>query len=127
MPVNSVIGIPRGGEKVQADEDGCIEVKGYALPSGADGPVVKVEISGDGGKTWTDATIEGVPEEVKNVELKWAWCLWNGKVKVEKGTGRMVLSRATDSAGNTQARCPEWNFRGVGYNGYGEVEGLEVV
>ncbi|KAF1954096.1 sulfite oxidase-like protein [Byssothecium circinans] len=133
MPVNSVIGIPALKSTVRADEDGMIEVKGYALPSGADGPIARVEVSGDEGKTWVDAQIledESVREKYKGVvELKWAWALWTARVKVEKGKARKIWSRATDRSGNSQ-KAPsevEWNFRGVAYNGYGEVDELEIV
>jgi sulfite oxidase len=126
MPVNSVIGVPKQDSRIQRDENECIEVKGYALPAGDDGPVVRVEVSTDGGATWTDAELLG-RRDAGQGELKWAWCLWKAKVKIEKGKGKSLLSRATDKAGNTQQRCPGWNFRGVCYNGYGEVTGLDIV
>jgi sulfite oxidase len=126
MPVNSVIGVPEQGSTVERDSDGCIEVRGYALPSGADGPVTGVEVSVDGGKSWTDTLILEPPIG-GDAELKWAWSLWKATVKISPGKDKTVLSRATDSKGNTQAKCPEWNYRGVAYNGYGEVTGLEVV
>lgn len=128
MPVNSVIGVPKLDSKVQRDREGRIEVKGYALPSGADGPISKVEISVDGGESWVNADLFGDYDDTeKDVDLKWAWCLWTAKVNIEKGTNKTILSRATDSAGNTQCKCPQWNYRGVAYNGYGEVTGLEIV
>ncbi|PVH99286.1 putative sulfite oxidase [Periconia macrospinosa] len=131
MPVNSVIAIPSAEASVQVDEDGLVEVKGYALPSGGDGPIVKVEVTGDEGKTWTEATLleyDDPKETYKGVvELKWAWALWTAKVRVEKGKGRRIWSKATDRSGNTQKKDVEWNFRGVAYNGYGEVDNLEVV
>ncbi|KAF2125332.1 sulfite oxidase-like protein [Dothidotthia symphoricarpi CBS 119687] len=129
MPINSVIGVPKSDSTVKRDEDGRIQVKGYALPSGAEGPITKVEVSVDGGKTWTDAElIKGQDEaEATEADLRWAWTLWNAKVKVDEGKDVRVLSRATDKSGSTQAEHPVWNFRGVGYNGYGEVSGLEVI
>ncbi|KAF2703057.1 sulfite oxidase-like protein [Pleomassaria siparia CBS 279.74] len=129
MPVNSVIAVPKSETTVERDENACVEVKGYALPSGADGPIVRVEVSADGGEKWTDAEllVAGEYEKDENVELKWAWCLWRANVRVDKGKGKKIVSRATDSKGNTQDRCPEWNFRGVAYNGYGEVTELEFV
>jgi sulfite oxidase len=126
MPVNSVVGVPASESTVQVGEDGMVEVKGYALPSGADGPIVKVDVSTNGGETWAPAEIVKYEQE-KGVELKWAWCLWTAKVKLEKGKERAIHSRATDASGNTQPKCTAWNFRGVGYNGYGEAFGLEVV
>lgn len=52
MRINSVIRIPQRREAVRADADGIIVVKGYALPQGSVRPIVKVEVSADGGKTW---------------------------------------------------------------------------
>lgn len=129
MPVNSVIGVPKSGATVQQSGDGTIEVKGYALPSGADGPIVRVEVSADEGKSWQDAdlikTYEGA--DAAEVELKWAWALWKTNIKVEKGKGMKLLSRATDRSGHSQQPTCEWNFRGVAYNGYGEAADLEIV
>ena len=129
MPINSVIGVPKSDSIVHRDPDGTIEVKGYALPSGADGPIVRVEVSVDGGETWTDAELIKVyeGEEAEDVELKWAWTLWRIRVKVEKAKDVKIFSRATDRSGNTQAKSTEWNFRGVAYNGFGEAFGLEIV
>ncbi|KAI8933194.1 hypothetical protein NX059_009832 [Plenodomus lindquistii] len=129
MPINSVIGVPKSEAKVERDADGTIEVKGYALPSGADGPIVKVEVSADEGTTWVDAELhkEKTVEHAQDVELKWAWALWKAKVRVEPGKNVRIWSRATDKSGSTQKEKCEWNFRGVGYNAYGEVEGLEIV
>ncbi|CAI6307837.1 unnamed protein product [Periconia digitata] len=131
MPVNSVIAIPSPETTVSLDDEGLTEVKGYALPSGGDGPIVKVEVSGDEGKTWTEASLLKYDDShtmFKGVaELKWAWALWTAKVRVEKGKGRRIWSKATDQSGNTQEKDVEWNYRGVAYNGYGEVDDLEIV
>ena len=51
MPVNSIIGVPQTGSLVQSNADGTVTVQGYALPSGNSGPVTRVEVSGDRGKT----------------------------------------------------------------------------
>ncbi|KAH7413718.1 sulfite oxidase-like protein [Phaeosphaeria sp. MPI-PUGE-AT-0046c] len=126
MPVNSVIGVPSSETRVQRDEDGTVEVKGYALPSGADGPIVKVEVSVDGGETWTSADLVREYED-SDVELKWAWCLWKARIKMEKCKDGKIYSRATDKSGNTQEKTVVWNLRGVAYNGYGEASGLEIV
>ena len=126
MPINSVIATPASDSKVSVDENGAIEVSGYALPSGSDGPIVKVEVSADEGKTWQVADLLKA-EEANEGELKWAWCLWKAKVKVQKGKDRKIFSRATDRSGNTQKETVEWNLRGVAYNAYGEATGLEIV
>ena len=119
MPVNSVVGVPEHGEKARWDTDGCVEVKGYALPAGEDGPIVKVEVRVDEG-AWQEA------ELLDGNHGKWCWCIWRWKGLIDPGK-RRIWSRATDKGGNIQeGERSEWNLRGVAYNGYGEVE-LEVV
>lgn len=121
MPVNSVIGVPKNGSSVKRSADGTIHVQGYALPSGDDGPITRVEVSGDGGKTWKDAS-----NLRHDGESKWSWTLWEANVEVEPGNDKAVYSRATDKEGNVQPDEPMWNLRGVCYNGYGEASGLRI-
>lgn len=120
MPINSVIGFPNNEQTVTLDADGTLGVRGYAVPQGDQGPVVRVEVSGDGGSEWVEAEFEGPSE-------RFAWVLWRAKVKMERGEGKQMLSQATDHGGNVQPRTCEWNLRGVAYNGYGESSGLTVV
>ena len=121
MPVNSVIASPQTGEKIILEGDGTVEVKGYALPQGSDGPVIRVEVSVDKGNSWQEA-------ELSNDELRgrWSWSLWRAVVAIRPGKERTILSRAIDKGGNTQEEYPVWNLRGVGYNGYGESRDLTV-
>ena len=121
MPINSVIIEPANEATIDLPADGIVTVRGYALPSGDHGPVAKVEVSVDEGKTWTQA--EMIPDQQIGT---WTWALWTTKVHLDKGTDRRILSRAYDSVGNTQPGEPVWNFRGVGYNGYGESRKLIV-
>lgn len=128
MPVNSVVGSPSSGSTVKLRDDGTVEVRGYALPSGEDGPVVKVEASGDNGETWVDAELDwGGWDKENGQSLKWAWCLWHADIRMEMGKGRRIWSRATDAKGNVQPKDGVWTLRGVAYNAYGEAEDLEVV
>ena len=119
MPINSVIASPQNGETVKLGANGTVEIRGYALPQGADGPVIKVEVSVDEGKTWKEAELIGE-------RSKWSWVLWRVCMRMEKGDEQRIFSRATDKAGNTQCANPQWNFRGVAYNGYGESRNLAV-
>lgn len=123
MPTNSVIAIPQSGETLELSSTGTFEVKGYALPYGDQGPVVRVEVSTDNGHTRGDAEIL-VGKEQHN---KWCCSLWRSKVHIEKGKKRRVLSRATDNGGNVQNPEPLWNLRGVGYDGLGESRDLGVL
>lgn len=120
MPVNSVIATPRNGDTLRVDEARTIEIRGYALPQGADGPVVKVEVSVDDCKTWKEA------ELIADDGGKWCWALWKIRIKMPVGDKQCIFSRATDKAGNIQVGHPAWNLRGVAYNGYGESRDLKV-
>jgi len=122
MPVNSVIAIPKSETTVARDEEGLVDIQGYAVPSGKDGPVVKVEVSIDDGEHWTDAEIMRHPDEGK-----WSWVLWRARQKMEPGKGKTIMSRATDKAGNVQEKEPQWNLRGCGYNGFGIAEDLQIL
>lgn len=122
MPANSIIAIPQTEETITLPSSGKFEVQGYALPYGDQGPVTKVEVSTDDGRTWLDATIS---EESKSGG-KWSWVLWTATVPLSKGKGKRILSRAIDAGGNTQEPNPVWNLRGVVYNGYGESRDLTV-
>jgi sulfite oxidase len=127
MPVNSVICVPATGETVVLPSAGrgLVEVKGYAVPSDDQGPVTKVEVSTDDGKTWIPATFL---YESENAQAgKWAWTLWRAEVSLTPGDGRRIVSRAVDSGGNVQPEMAEWNYRGVVYNGWGEARELKVV
>jgi sulfite oxidase len=121
-PINSIVAVPADGETVPLPRSGMIETKGYAVPQGADGPVIRVEVSGDGGKTWVEAELSGASHG-----MKWCWVLWKAQLKMTPGSGKEILSRATDARGNTQQEHSQWNLRGMGYSGYGRTENLTIV
>ena len=123
MPANSIISSPLSSDTVRLSGTGTIDIEGYALPKGDQGPVVKVEVSVDEGRTWQKAQISKPVEGVG----RWCWVLWKLSVKMSKGKGQKLLSRATDKGGNSQEPHPQWNLRGVGYNGYGESRDVTVV
>ena len=85
MPCKSVIAEPQSEATVTVSSTGEIDVKGYALPYGDQGPVTKVEISTDDGKSWIEA-------EITKGGGKWSWALWKATVKLDKGKGRRILS-----------------------------------
>ncbi|KAL2840001.1 Oxidoreductase, molybdopterin-binding domain-containing protein [Aspergillus pseudodeflectus] len=127
VPINSVIAVPEDNETITLPESGKYEVKGYAVPQGSDGPITKVQVSGDGGKSWVDAQIGNRgPDNDRYKTRKWCWVLWSAEIDVEKGSGREIVSRAYDAGGNQQAEHSQWNLRGVGYNGYGRARNLTV-
>lgn len=120
-PINSIVAVPADDETISLPSSGIVEVKGYAVPQGADGPVTRVEVSADGGKSWVDAELCG-----SNRDMKWCWVLWTARLKLSPGSGQEIMSRATDAGGNTQEEQSQWNLRGVGYSGYGRARNLRV-
>ncbi|KAM5469965.1 putative sulfite oxidase [Microsporum ferrugineum] len=122
MPVNSVVACPDDGDTIKLSSDGCIEVKGFAVPAGSQGPIVRVEVSTDGGESWVDAELQD-----DKPQSKWSWTLWKVRAKAEKGQGKTIYCRATDGGGNTQPEFSQWNIRGVVYNGYGASWNVNIV
>jgi sulfite oxidase len=123
ISINSAIAVPADGETVTLSSTGTVEVKGYAVPQGANGPVTQVQVSGDGGDSWVDAQLNGSGQS-----MKWCWVLWTANVKVAPGVQREILSCATDAGHNSQDRGhSQWNLRGFGYSGYGRARDLVVV
>lgn len=114
--VTCVIAAPESRAKVAAGE---IEVKGYAI--GRDmNRIAQVEVSIDGGATWTPAETENESQQPG------AWCLWRTQLNLNHGKHKITV-RATDSAGNTQPRdvASVWNFKGYMNNAWHQVE-IEV-
>jgi len=125
MPINACVAVPTYKSTVALSDSGTLECKGYAVPQGSHGPVTRVEVSGDEGKTWVDAKLDYGPTDLAS---KWSWVLWSADIRMEKGEGKKIFARATDKGGNTQElERSTWNLRGVGYNGYEAVFDLTVV
>jgi sulfane dehydrogenase subunit SoxC len=74
-------------------------------------PIAKVEVSFDGGATWSDAEIES--DTV--LQSRWAWRGWSTTWDAVPGEYELCC-RATDEAGNTQPLLPEWNVGGYANN-----------
>ncbi|HJQ97549.1 MAG TPA: sulfite oxidase [Candidatus Polarisedimenticolaceae bacterium] len=101
--VRSMIASPEEGAVVPA---GTIEVRGSAWSGG--GPIARVEVSVDGGSTWTDAFL-GKPLSVH------AATPWNARVAIGPGEAE-IRSRATDASGEAQPDSASWNALGYGNN-----------
>jgi sulfane dehydrogenase subunit SoxC len=68
------------------------------------GPIERVEVSADGGETWTDAELD---ERLGD----YAWRGWSYDWDAQPGEHELCC-RATDAAGNAQPVDPEWNLGG---------------
>ena len=102
MPLNSAIAEPVPGAALDA---GPVEVRGYAVAT--DRAVVRVDLSGDGGRSWTQATLED------HGASRWGWTFWNGTLQLPPGEHEICV-RAWDAAGQTQPALADdaWNFKG---------------
>lgn len=110
MGVKTIITDPR-------DEDsplpkGTHIVKGMAW-SGC-GLITRVEISVDGGSTWSDASLEANPD-------KWLWVRWAYTWDAQKPGKHSILARATDETGRVQPQTP-WNYQLKLFDGLVPVE-----
>ncbi len=90
MDAKSVITFPSGAMRLPGP--GFYEVTGLAW-SGR-GRVRGVEVSSDGGRSWTTAVLDGVPEPICTVRFRLPW-RWDGGAAV-------LLSRCTDETGSVQ-------------------------
>ncbi|XP_019867605.2 sulfite oxidase, mitochondrial isoform X2 [Aethina tumida] len=119
LPVISAICKPLDCEIVKA-VDGYITVKGYAW-SGGGQKIVRVDVTGDQGKTWHVANLL---QDSAQPPQHWSWTLWTVKIPVDKNTKMVELwAKAVDSSYNTQPETFEniWNLRGVLSNAYHRI------
>ena len=102
MPLNAVICEPARGANLKA---GPNVVTGYAVSG--DRAVVRVDLSGDGGRTWAQAALE------HNAGSPFAWTFWTIELDLPIGEHELAV-RAWDEAGQTQPADPDdtWNYKG---------------
>jgi DMSO/TMAO reductase YedYZ molybdopterin-dependent catalytic subunit len=72
-------------------------------------PVAKVEVSADGGRTWSAATLDPSASA-------FAWRRWSFRWDATRSGDYELCVRATDEAGNTQPSDQAWNAEGVQNN-----------
>jgi DMSO/TMAO reductase YedYZ molybdopterin-dependent catalytic subunit len=108
-------GIPDFATRERMLEPGPCTVRGRAW-SGF-GPVERVDVSADGGATWSTA-------QLGRQTSKWAWRSWEWAWESREGGVYELCCRATDSAGNTQPLEAPWNLGGYANN---EVQRVPVV
>lgn len=110
LAVNCVITSPRAGTQVSRD----VQVEGYAI-SGGGRKIARVDVSSDGGETWTTANIT-------QGDQQWAWTFWQIRLQLKAGETEIV-TRAFDSASNTQPEDVRhiWNFKGYMNNAWHRV------
>ncbi|MBB4777630.1 sulfite oxidase [Actinomadura livida] len=93
---------------------GPAQVTGYAL-AGDDRTVARIDVSVDGGRTWTQADLDAG-------DGPWAWQHWHTTVDLPPGDVE-VTARAWDSTGALQPESPAhlWNPKGYINNSWARI------
>ncbi|HEX4964468.1 MAG TPA: sulfite oxidase [Thermoanaerobaculia bacterium] len=110
-PVSSVILSPQEKATVPA---GKVAVRGWSL-AGGNRSVFRVDVSADGGGTWTVADfVQG--------QGAFVWRLWEAVIDLAPGP-REIVCRAWDTAAQTQPEraAQVWNFKGYANNAWHRV------
>jgi sulfite oxidase len=107
------------GGNVSPGETVTIKASGWAWAGGGRN-IVRVDVSGDEGKTWTTATLnDGAKQKFGR---SWAWTFWTANVptKVREDGTVHLISKSVDMALNVQPEnCDHmWNVRGLGNNSW---------
>ena len=86
---------------------GSVQVGGFAWAG--EHAIARVDVSMDGGATWTQARLTG-PRE------RFAWRRFEHVFTIGQPQACTIVSRATDAAGNVQPIVPAWNPSGYLWN-----------
>jgi sulfite oxidase len=109
--VNCDILRPDDGARVPS---GPTEVTGYAL-AGGDRTVARVDVSADGGRSWTQASLD-------DGDSPWTWRHWRTTLDLPAGEVELT-ARAWDSAGAVQPESPAhlWNPKGYANTSWARI------
>ena len=105
-------GIPEFFTRERTVRAGEVQLEGRAWSGHA--PVAAVEVSDDGGATWSDAELEPAGEP-------WAWRGFTYRWEAKPGE-YVLCSRTRDEAGNEQPVEPPWNLGGYANNAVQRVQ-----
>jgi DMSO/TMAO reductase YedYZ molybdopterin-dependent catalytic subunit len=110
LSTKSIIVGPAHGSTVKT---GAIRIHGAAWTSDAE--ITRVDMSMDGGVTWSRA-------ELESECARYAWRLWNYTWKAPEPGDYIVKSRATDSRGCRQPAVATWNPGGYLYHAIDQIK-----
>jgi DMSO/TMAO reductase YedYZ molybdopterin-dependent catalytic subunit len=104
LDIKSVIATPVEGETVALTGK---KISGAAWSG--ETPVATVEVSLDGGRSWTAA-------KITSPKAQFGFSLWEFDWKPARAGYHVVMARAIDARGRTQPFRQEWNPSGYGWN-----------
>jgi hypothetical protein len=113
LVVKSLITSPLEGAVVAP---GRVSVAGFAWAG--ETPIAKVDVSSDGGASWQ-------PARLTQAQVAYAWRRFEFSFAATRSESYAILSRATDTRGNTQPLVPPWNPAGYLWNAPDQVR-IEV-
>ena len=105
IPVKSMVTTPKDDDATWPR--GAHVLRGYAWSGG--GAITSVDVSTDGGETWTAAYLEE-PRE------RYMWVRWSYLWDIQKSGKYTIMSRAKDEVGRIQSREPRYNFMEKNFN-----------
>ena len=103
MQVDSVIFFPEKNNKFKVGKP--VMIGGAAFGGKR---IARVELTADGGKTWTEAKI------VNNRDADNVWVFWEGELTFARKGSYVINARATDIMGNIQVEKDPARFDGTG-------------
>jgi sulfite oxidase len=106
LVVKSLITQPAEG---QTFAPGTVSVAGFAWAGEND--ITRVDISVDSGESWRPARLTGE-------QARYSWRRFEFSFAATKSESALILSRATDGAGNVQPAVSQWNPSGYLWNQY---------
>jgi len=111
-------------QKMIPGETVLVKASGWAWAGGGRN-IVRVDVSGNGGKSWSDANItQGSNQPYGRA---WAWVFWEcdniPAIVCEDGKSVELSCKGVDMAFNTQPESSDgmWNVRGLGNNSWYRV------
>ena len=129
LNINSAIAYPGHQEYATlAGKGQTYKVSGYCY-SGGGRKVIRVELSTDGGKTWTLTTLKHL-EKPTQYGKYWCWCFWEHEIDLAElwqTEGAELLCRGWDASMNRQPEELTWNVMGMMNNSYFRVKVHRVV
>ena len=109
----------KGKNKPNLGDRVPLVVSGWAWAGGGRN-IVRVDVSGNGGKTWASADL--LDGSNQRFGRAWAWTFWRCELEgtVDEDGNVQVTSKAVDMAFNTQPEEARhgWNVRGLGNNSW---------
>ena len=124
LNINSAIAFPGHKEMVSLAKPGQrYAIKGYAYTGGGR-KIIRVEVSIDGGKTWTLSKLHH-PEKPTEYGRYWCWAFWEHEVALSDMWSLEqpeILCRAWDAAMNRQPEKIVWNVMGMLNNSYFRIK-----